>query len=145
MKSDRAVWCFNGMWQLGVGSSYMYGFYTYHILDSLSPVPVSFTTVCFFIYFSILFFFHSAPPTFSFAIHTRHKYASAHTQIDTTCIQYQYSSELLASLVGIYFVCYFHALLSLTIHTYERFAIWNMFVDMCLSKTYILHRRYQVN
>lgn len=82
-----------------------------------------------------------------FAVHTKHKYAPAQTLTDTTCIQYQYTLEVLAGLIGIYFVCYFHAdaILSLTQSTLVKICHFKRVRgEICVCQKHILRRRYQV-
>lgn len=131
-------------WYVTIGCgiiSFVWCFCTYHILNSFSFSTRVFHHHVFihlFHYF-LSFFFLLYFNIFFIAIHTKHKYASvARTHRYNMHAIPICALELLASLVGIYFVCYFHALLSLTIHTYERSAITNQFVDMCLSKTYLI-------
>lgn len=109
MKSDWVVWCSSGMWSMGMAAYRMYSFYTYRILDCASLCPCLSPTCVHLLHSFFLFYIN----ILLFPVHTNTKMLP-HKYIDTTCMQYQYALKLLASLIGIYFVCYFHALLSLT-------------------------------
>lgn len=125
--------------RLGVGSHRMYSFYTYRILDCPSLYPLSFTNVCSFIspLFSLFTsrdssFFPNILQTQISARTNTHRYS-----MHAIPIRFGIVSKLDWYLFCVLFPCF---AITCTIHTYERSAISNKFVDMCLSKTYLTQK-----